>query len=113
GDYHSAGDLPVVLAGGGRGTLKTGRRVRYPEPQPYANLLLSLLHRLGVEASSFGSSTGPLAGLDGPLGAVPAVADDGTWRVAYDTDRELSARGLLQAGDKIEESSVYYIRLSD
>ena len=72
GDYHSAGDLPVVLAGGAGGTLKTGRWVRYPEPQPYANLLLSLLHRLGIDAPSFGSSTGPLPGLDQPLGAVAA-----------------------------------------
>ena len=59
GDYHTAGDLPVVLAGGGGGTLKTGRWIRYPEPQPYANLLLSLLNRLGIDAPRFGSSTVP------------------------------------------------------
>jgi hypothetical protein len=113
GDYHSAADLPIVLAGGGGGTLKTGRWVRYPEPQPYANLLLSLLERLGVEASSFGSSTGPLPGLDRALEPAARVADDGTWRVVYDTDKELTARGLLHASDKIEENNVYYIRLSN
>ncbi|HEY2156883.1 MAG TPA: DUF1552 domain-containing protein [Isosphaeraceae bacterium] len=113
GDYHSAGDLPVVLAGGGGGTLGTGRRVRYPEPLPYANLLLSLLHRLGVDAPSFGSSTGPLPGLDRPLGPAPGVADDGTWRVTYDTESRLTARGLVESSDKIEESNIYYIRLSD
>jgi hypothetical protein len=112
GDYHSAGDLPVVLAGGGGGTLKTGRWVRYPEPQPYANLLLSLLHSLGIDAESFGSSTGPLAGLDRPLGAVSGVTDDGTWRVVYDTDFQLTVRGLLHASEMIEESSIYYVRLS-
>ncbi len=68
GDYHTAADLPVVLAGGGGGTLKTGRWIRYPEPQPYANLLLALLNRLGVDTPRFGSSTGPLPGLDRPLG---------------------------------------------
>jgi hypothetical protein len=113
GDYHSAGDLPVVLAGGGGGTLKTGRWVRYPEPQPYANLLLSLLHRLGINAPSFGSSTGPLAGLDGPLGPSPGVTDDGTWNVAYDTDSQLTVRGLLQSSDKLDEANIYYIRLSN
>lgn len=112
GDYHTAADLPVVLAGGGGGTLKTGRWVRYPEPQPYANLLLSLLHRLGVDAERFGSSTGPLPGLDRPLGPVPGVTDDGSWRVASDEGGVLTVRGLLQRSDRIEEASVYYLLLS-
>ncbi len=113
GDYHSASDLPIVLAGGGGGALKTGRWVRYPEPQPYANLLLSLLHGLGIDAPSFGSSTGPLPGLDRPLGPVAGVADDGTWRVISETDGTLTARGLLHASDKIDEANIYYIRLSN
>jgi hypothetical protein len=112
GDYHTAADLPVVLAGGGGGTLETGRWVRYPEPQPYANLLLSLLHRLGVEAPSFGSSTGPLAGLDRPLGAAAGIADDGSWRVLSETAGELTVRGLVESSEKIDETNVYYIRLS-
>jgi hypothetical protein len=112
GDYHTASDLPVVLAGGGGGTLKTGRWVRYPEPQPYANLLLALLQRLGVAASHFGSSTGPLAGLDAPLGAIADVADDGTWRVVSETADALTVRGLVQASEKLDEANVYYIRLS-
>jgi hypothetical protein len=86
--------------------------VRYPEPQPYANLLLSLLHRLGFDMPQFGSSTGPLAGLDRPLGASPGVIDDGTWQVVSRTDKELTARGLLEASDRIEEASIYYLRLS-
>ncbi len=113
GDYHTASDLPVVLAGGGGGTLKTGRWVRYPQPEPYANLLLSLLNRLGVDAPSFGSSTGPLRGLDAPLGPAAGVSDDGTWRVVSQTDSELTVRGLVQASDKIDEANVYYIRLSN
>jgi hypothetical protein len=113
GDYHTASDLPVVLAGGGGGTLKTGRWVRYPEPQPYANLLLSLLNRLGVDAPRFGSSTGPLAGLDRPLGPLAGPTDDGSWRIISQTASAMTVRGLVQASEKIEEANVYYIRLSN
>jgi hypothetical protein len=113
GDYHSDANLPIVLAGGGGGTLKTGRWLRYPEPQPYANLLLSLLARLGIDLPSFGSSTAPLPGLDRSLGPVAGVTDDGTWRIVYDSDTQLTVRGLLHASDKIDETNVYYIRLSD
>jgi hypothetical protein len=113
GDYHSAGDLPIVLAGGGGGTLKTGRWVRYPEPQPYANLLLALLHRLGIEAPSFGSSTELLPGLDRPLGPLPGITDDGSWRIVSEKDGELTVRGLLHMSEKIDDNNVYYLRLSN
>jgi hypothetical protein len=112
GDYHTAGDLPVVLAGGGGGTLKTGRWIRYPEPQPYANLLLALANRLGIDAPRFGSSTAPLDGLDRPLGPPARPTDDGTWRVLSQTDGTMTVRGLVQASEKIDEANVYYIRLS-
>jgi hypothetical protein len=112
GDYHTASDLPVVLAGAGGGTLKPGRWVRYHQPEPYANLLLSLLHRLGVNAPSFGSSTGPLAGLDAPLAPVAAVADDGTWRVLSESGGTMTVRGLIEASTNLDEANVYYIRLS-
>ena len=113
GDYHTATDLPVVLAGGGGGTLKTGRWIRYPEPQPYANLLLALLNRLGVNCPHFGSSTGPLPGLDRPLGPQAGVTDDGSWRIILNTDGTMTVRGLVQASEKIDEANVYYIRLSN
>src|SRR5206468_1925480 len=85
----------VRHSGVGGGTLKPGRWVRYAEPQPYANLLLSLLHRLGVDATSVGSSTGPLPGLDRPLGPSPGVTDDGTWRVVFDNDHQVTVRGFV------------------
>jgi hypothetical protein len=117
GDYHTAADLPVVLAGGGSGTLKTGRHVRYPEPQPYANLLLALLHRLGLDEPRVGSSTGPLDGLDGPLGSRPGEGagstDDGTWRIVAESGGALTVRGLVQPSEKADEENVYDIRLSD
>jgi hypothetical protein len=93
--------------------VKTGRWVHYPEPQPYANLLLALLHRLGVDAPRVGSSTGPLPGLDRPLGPAAGVRDDGTWRVVFDSATTLTVRGLLHASEDLDEANVYYLRLSD
>lgn len=63
GNRHAHHDLPVLLAGGGCGTVKAGRHIRYPKDTPLANLYLGMLHRLGEEARSFSDSTGPLEGL--------------------------------------------------
>jgi len=63
GNRHDPENLPVVLAGGGRGTLRPGRRVRAAEKTPLCNLHLAMLHRMGVKEESFGDSTGVLQGL--------------------------------------------------
>ena len=63
GNRHDPENLPVLLAGGGKGTLRPGRRVRFAEKTPLCNLHLSMLHRLGVKEKSFGDSTGVLEGL--------------------------------------------------
>lgn len=60
GDAHSHHDLPVLLAGRGRGTLKTGRHVRFESKTPMTNLYLSLLERMEVQAERLGDSTGKL-----------------------------------------------------
>jgi hypothetical protein len=60
GDAHAHYDLPVVLAGGGSGTLDAGRHVRYPKDTPMSNLYLSMLERMGVKEERFGDSTGKL-----------------------------------------------------
>ena len=65
GDRHNHDDLPILLAGKGGGTLKTGRHIRYPKEVPLTNLYVSLLDRMGVPVSSFGDSTGSLTGLEG------------------------------------------------
>src|SRR6202040_4126874 len=65
GNAHNHEDLPILLAGKGNGTLKTGRHVRYPKETPLTNLYLSLLDRMGVSMDSFGDSTGRLTGLEG------------------------------------------------
>jgi hypothetical protein len=58
GNLHDHRDLPLLLAGGGSGQLKGGRHLVYPEDTPMANLLLSLLDKVGVRTDRLGDSTG-------------------------------------------------------
>jgi len=60
---HSNTDLPVLLAGGG---FRHAGHLVFPAGRapPLANLYLSMLQRLGVEADAFASSTGTLSGLE-------------------------------------------------
>ena len=63
GNAHNHDQLPIALAGGGNGTVKSGRHLRLAEPTPLCNLFSSLLDRAGVRAASFGDSTGRLTEL--------------------------------------------------
>jgi hypothetical protein len=63
GNRHDPEDLPIIVAGRGKGLLRPGRRVRAEKKTPLCNLHLALLHRLGVKEKSFGDSTGVLEGL--------------------------------------------------
>ena len=63
GNLHAVEDLPLILAGRGKGTLRPGRRLRAPVHTPVCNLYLAMLRRMGIEEKSFGDSTGPLEGL--------------------------------------------------
>ena len=54
---HSPIDIPMVLAGGGAGTLKGGRHIRFNH-MPLANLHLTLLDNFGVHQDRIGDSTG-------------------------------------------------------
>lgn len=38
GDRHNHDDLPILLAGNGAGTIKSGRHVVYPNQTPMTNL---------------------------------------------------------------------------
>ena len=60
GDRHNHNDLPIVLAGGGGGTLSGGRHVRYAKDTPLNNLFLSMLDRMDTPTERFGDSTGRL-----------------------------------------------------
>lgn len=65
GQAHTHDSLPIVLAGRGGGTLKTGRHIVYSARTPMNNLFLSLLDRVGVQEQRFGDSTGRLEKLQG------------------------------------------------
>ena len=66
GNQHNHDNLPVILAGGGGGTLAGGRHIRYAQNTPLNNLYLSLLDRIDAAADTLGDSTGRLHGLFGP-----------------------------------------------
>ncbi len=63
GNSHEHENLPILLAGKGGGTVKSGRRLRAPKQTPLCNLYLSLMDRMGVSLAQFGDSTGRLEGL--------------------------------------------------
>lgn len=63
GNRHNHDDLPVLLAGQGGGTLRTGRHVSYSRNTPMANLYLEMLDRMGAPQERFGDSTGRLPNL--------------------------------------------------
>ncbi|MEP6715264.1 MAG: DUF1552 domain-containing protein [Terriglobia bacterium] len=60
GNRHIEEDLPLLIAGKGKGTLKPGRRIRAAARTPMCNLHLAMLNRMGVADKTFGDSTGPL-----------------------------------------------------
>jgi len=67
-DQHSHIDLPLVLVGGGAGTLQGGRHLRFPKDTPMNNLHMAMLEKVGVPVDQFGDATGrvtlePLAGV--------------------------------------------------
>jgi hypothetical protein len=63
GNLHLEHNLPIAVAGRGKGTLRPGRRVRFAPETPLCNLYLSMLDRMGIKESSFGDSNGQLQGL--------------------------------------------------
>src|SRR5665213_2532384 len=63
GNRHTHVNLPVLLAGGGGGTMTPGRFVKN-ESTPLTNLYLSMADRMGVKnLERFGDSTGRLANI--------------------------------------------------
>ena len=60
GNMHTYKDLPVLLITPGVAAMRGGRHLRYPKDTPVANLYLALLEKLGIQAETFGDSTGRL-----------------------------------------------------
>ncbi len=55
-NVHDHTNLPVLVAGGGKG----GRHIRYDKPVPLADLHLTLLDKAGVHLDKFGDSRGKI-----------------------------------------------------
>lgn len=64
GNRHNHDQLPVIFAGGGGGTIRTGRHIAYPQHTPMTNLYLNMLDRMGVHEETLGDSTGRLNHLE-------------------------------------------------
>jgi hypothetical protein len=62
-DIHDHSNLPIVVAGGGGGTVNGGRHLRYAQPTPLANLHVSLLDKVGVRVDRFADASGVLSEL--------------------------------------------------
>jgi hypothetical protein len=55
---HDPNNLPLLVVGGAAGQLKGGRYIKYPNTPPMANLLVTLMDKLGVPVEQIGNSTG-------------------------------------------------------
>jgi hypothetical protein len=61
GSVHNHLRVPLFLAGHANGQLTGNLHVQCEDGTPMANLLLSMLHRLGVDIESVGDSNGEIA----------------------------------------------------
>ena len=57
---HSGDNLPLLVMGGGAGTLKGGRHLTYSGKPTMANLLVTLMDKMDVPVERIGGSTGKL-----------------------------------------------------
>jgi hypothetical protein len=60
GNIHNPNNLPIVLAGGAGGRLKTGQHIASPKETPLCNLYVSMLKAFGAQTEHFGDSTGAI-----------------------------------------------------
>ena len=60
-NVHAHKRLPVLLVGRANGKVQGNQHIKCPEETPYANVLLTLLHKLGIDEKTIGDSTGEIA----------------------------------------------------
>jgi len=60
-NVHTHRKLPVLLVGRANGQIKGNLHARCADETPFANVLLTILHKLGVDQDSIGDSTGEVA----------------------------------------------------
>jgi hypothetical protein len=58
---HDPNNLPLLLVGGGAGQLKGGRHIKFAGETPTANLLVTVMDKLGVPIDRIGNSSGKIA----------------------------------------------------
>lgn len=61
GNRHAEENLPILLAGGGGGTLKRGQHLDFAPETPLANLYMTMGQVMGVPLNAFGDATGTLS----------------------------------------------------
>ena len=61
GNLHNHRRCPLVIFGGANGQLKGGIHIKAEDETPMANVMLSLLHKMGHDIDSFGDSTTTLS----------------------------------------------------
>src|SRR6516225_549208 len=57
---HSGDNLPLLVVGGGAGTLRGGQHLTYSNKPTMANLLVTLMDKMGAPVEKIGGSTGKL-----------------------------------------------------
>jgi hypothetical protein len=57
---HAGDNLPILLVGGGTGTLKGGRHIVYKEKPSMANLLVTIMDKMSFPVEKVGGSDGKL-----------------------------------------------------
>ena len=61
-NLHNHRRCPLILLGGANGKLEGNTHIKAPDGTPMANVMLTLLHKLGLDdMKSFGDSTGEFA----------------------------------------------------
>ena len=72
-NIHNHRRCPLVLFGHGNGMLKGNVHIKAPDATPMANVMLTLMHNLGLEGmKQFGDSTGEFS-LSTPVSTTAAV----------------------------------------
>ena len=57
---HAPENLPILLVGGGAGRLKAGRHIVYKDKPSMANLLVTIMDKMGLPVEKVGGSNGKL-----------------------------------------------------
>jgi hypothetical protein len=61
-DKHSNWPIPTIIVGGGNGKLKQGgQHIDFAQRAPLSNVLLTVLHKFGIEQDKISDSTGVIS----------------------------------------------------